>query len=103
MRGAYGAQPAFSGSKATDLHAGGLCCCRRRVGVLLIWFFRPTFTGVEGGDMGREKEREIRKAESLPWPRNGGAQCSIATLRRGEAEKPSRVEEREPISGIDNA
>ncbi|KAJ8436176.1 hypothetical protein Cgig2_034204 [Carnegiea gigantea] len=94
--------PTFSGSEATDLHAGGLCCCRRRVGVLLIWvFFRPMFAGVEGGDMGCEKEREIRKVESLPWLRNDGARCSIAMPRRGEAEEPSRVEEREPISGKD--
>ena len=65
------------------------------VGVLIIWVFRPTFTGVKGGDMGREKEREIQKAESLAWLRNDGARCSIATPRRGEAEEPSRVEERE--------
>ncbi|KAJ8438932.1 hypothetical protein Cgig2_012827 [Carnegiea gigantea] len=73
-----------------------------RVGVLLIWvFFQPTFTGVEGGDMGCEKEREIRKAESLPWLRNDGARCSIAMPRRGEAEEPSRIKEREPVSGKD--
>ena len=86
MRGAFGAQPAFSGSEAADLHAGGLCCCRQRVGVVRIWVFRPTFAGVEGGEMGCEKEREIRKAESLPWLRNDGARCSIAMPRRGEAE-----------------
>ena len=40
----------------------------------------------------REEERDIRKVESHPWPRNDGAQCSIATPRRGEAEEHEGME-----------
>ena len=43
--------------------------------------------GVEGGDMGHEEEREIRKAESLPWPRNDGVRCSISMARSREGSR----------------
>ena len=42
---------------------------------------------IESGDMGREEEREIRKAESLPWPRNDGVRCSISMARSREGSR----------------
>jgi len=41
--------------------------------------------------MGREEEREIQKAESLPWLRNDGARCSISMARsQGSREEESQ-------------
>ena len=37
--------------------------------------------------MGREEEREIRKAESLPWPRNDRVRCSISMARSREGSR----------------
>jgi len=49
--------------------------------------------GVEGGDMGREEERDIRKAVSLPWPRNDGVRYSISMARSREAKRGERSRE----------